>query len=267
MIFIRWAKKEGDLSTKAGINILNHIHQASATLDVLQQALAMLGGKFPIVMNLIPGGITNFKIDRALLMKLLRDMESVKLFINEIWPGDVRSFIRNIPEMVTVPVKKTNLISFGSLASENKEKTENFYSDGVLINNKLEPINELLITESIEHTYYLPLQKNSNPNHAEYDFKKPGAQTWIKGARYENESMITGALSRMMITHFGGSNLEISDLVGKMIEDLGLSVESPNCAASRLLAEVFEGRLYFNSVLKLLLEYDPGEPLNRRTEF
>ncbi len=260
-------KKEGDLSIKAGIQILGHVNSASRALDILQQAITLITGKFPVVMNLIPGGVSNFRIDRVLLMKLTRSLEQIKPFIEVTWPGDVKTFIRDLPDTVTVPVKKVNLISFGSISSGKKEGADTIYSDGVLINGKLEPINELLITESLAHTYYVPVRKKGVPEQNGYDFNKEGARTWIKGARYDGESMLTGALSRMMITHFGGSNLEISDRVGKMIDDLGLTVESPNCTASRLLAEVFEGRFYIKSTLKLLLNYKSNQPLNRQTAF
>jgi Ni,Fe-hydrogenase I large subunit len=259
--------KKGDLSKEAGTLILNHIDQAAATLNELQKAIALIGGKYPVVMNLIPGGVSNFSIDRGLLMNLLRKLEQVKGFIEVIWPADVKSLIRDLPETVAVALKKADLISFGSLSAGKKESLDSFYSEGVLIDGKLEPINEMLITESLRHTFYLPVTKTAADDQRNYDFNKAGARTWIKGARYDGEPKLTGALSRMLITHIGGSHIEISDRVGKMIEDLGLSVESPNCIASRLLAEVFEGRLYIKSTLNLLLDFDVSLPLNRKTAF
>ncbi|MFH2131002.1 MAG: nickel-dependent hydrogenase large subunit [bacterium] len=260
-------KKEKDLSLKAGQQILGHIQQAARALDELQKCIALIGGKYPVVMNLIPGGVTNFSIDRSLLMKILRSLEQVKAFIQETWPEDVKSFIRDLPETVAVPVKRVNLISFGSLPSGKGDGAEVFYSNGFVIDGKLEPINELLITESLLHTFYLPVGKGEDPERGGFDINKAGGRTWMKGARYDGEPMMTGALSRMMITLIGGSHMEISDRAGKMIEDLGLSVESPNCSASRLLAEVLEARFYIRSILNLLLNFDITQPLNQKTAF
>jgi Ni,Fe-hydrogenase I large subunit len=159
------------------------------------------------------------------------------------------------------------LISFGSLSTGKKESLDSFYAEGVQIDGKLEPINEMLITESLQHTFYLPVAKTAEHDQRRFDFNKEGARTWIKGARYDGEPKLTGALSRMMIAYIGGSHIEISDRVGKMIEDLGLSVESPNCVASRLLGEAFEGRLYIKSTLSLLLDFNIDLPLNRKTAF
>jgi len=260
-------KGEGDLSKEVGSTILEHIPEAARALDFIQQSIALLAGKFPVAMNLIPGGVTNFSVDRALLMKIIRNLQQTKPFIEETWPSDVKSFVQDLPETVVVPVKKVNLISFGSLSSGKKEDAERFYSNGVLIDNKLEPINELLITESLNHTFFLPPGRQNSQNQNNVDYSKEGARTWIRGARYDAEPMLTGALARMMVTHFGGSNLEISDLVGRMIDDLGLSESSPNCSASRLLAEVFEGRLFIKSTLEILLDFERNQPLNRQTAF
>lgn len=257
-------KREGDLSSDAGREIASHVRAASAALNVLQQCQTLLSGKFPIAMNLIPGGISNFEIDRSLLMQLARNLESIKPFVEVIWPADVKRFIQDLPEMVAVPVKNVNMISYGSLTNGNQADTDAFYADGVLTEGKLEPINNLLITESLASTFYIPETEKTDSGQPDYDFEKRDATTWIKGARYDGEPMLTGALSRMMITHFGGSNLEISDRVGRMIDDLGLGMDSPSCAASRLLAEVFEGRFYMKSTLRLLLDFESGRPLNRK---
>ncbi|MBT7888554.1 MAG: hypothetical protein HN580_06015, partial [Deltaproteobacteria bacterium] len=180
-------RKKGDLSKEAGTQILSHIGQAARSLDELQQTIALIAGKYPVIMNLIPGGVTNFTFERGLLMKLLRKLEQVKGFIEVIWPEDVKLFIRDLPETVVVAVKKADLISFGSLSSGKKESIDAFYSEGVLIDGKLEPINEMLITESLQHTFYLPVGKTAGNDGRSFDFNKEGARTWIKGARYDGE--------------------------------------------------------------------------------
>ena len=58
-------KGEGDLSKEVGSTILEHIPEAARALDFIQQSIALLAGKFPVAMNLIPGGITNFRVDRV----------------------------------------------------------------------------------------------------------------------------------------------------------------------------------------------------------
>ena len=261
-------KMPGDLTKQVGLQILDNLPVAADCLKYLQMIMAALGGKFPIVMNLVPGGISNANISRPLLMSLIRNLEKAKKFIEVQWPKDVKAFIQDLPDTVTVLVRNINLLSFGSagIGGEIDEKYAG-YSDGVLLDGKLGPVNELKITESNDNTYYLPIDKNSESGEIAFNFQKTDARTWIRGARYDGASVYTGSLSRMLVTHFAGGNMEISDRLGQMMDDLGLSAESPNCMATRLLAAVFEGRFYLRGALNILLDfnqnmkYKPGPSL------
>ncbi|MBU3914637.1 nickel-dependent hydrogenase large subunit, partial [bacterium] len=260
-------KEEGDLSLDIGANIIKNVSEAANTLDVLQKVVALLAGKYPIIMNQIPGGLTNISISRTIGMKIVRKLEQIKQFIEVSWSQDVKSFIQNLPDTVVILEKNPNLISFGSLSANRFKGKSSHYSGGVLLDGKLEPVNEIKITESLVNTFFLPIEKSNTESSAPYDFNKKGGKTWIKGARYDSEIMVTGALPRMLVTQIGGGNLEISDRVGQMIDDLELSLESPNCVASRILAEVFEGRFYLKNIFKNLLDFDHQAETNKKTSF
>jgi hydrogenase large subunit len=257
----------GDLPSITGTSILQNVPAAADCLQTLEKALALIGGKYPIAMNLIPGGVTNSSADRHLLMTLVRLLDQIKPFVETIWPGDIRVFVAALPETATVWVGNVNLLSFGSLLTAKSEDPIGQYAGGVMIDGRLEPVNVLKIHESCRYTFHLPLDRTIERNGPTFDFDKPEARTWIRSARYDTEPMLTGALARKLITYFGGGSLEISDHIGQMITDLGLNLETPNSIASRLLAEVFEGRQYLKETLKLLLGFDPDAPLSRKTSF
>ncbi|MBU2510906.1 nickel-dependent hydrogenase large subunit [bacterium] len=264
---LRREKEKGDLDLETGKKLLSSISKAAKVIDLLQKSMTLFGGKYPVIMNQIPGGVSNFSLSRSLNMTVIRNLELCKSFIEETWPLDLKEFVQNIPNSTLVLETNPNLISFGSLPIEqNKGKTSN-YSEGVLLKGKLEPVNELKITETLTDTYYLPTDKSDNNPQKLYALNKPGARTWIKGARYNEQTMITGALSRMMITHLVGGNLEISDIISQMIDDLELTFESPNCTASRLLSEVLEGRIYLKNIFKNLFEISGDSDTNRKTRF
>ncbi len=256
-----------DLPKEIGIQIMQHAIKAARIIDLLQKNLTMFGGKYPVIMNQIPGGVSNFAIGRSLKMAAIRNLEQCKEFIEVIWPQDVKDLIGHTPGSVTVLGKQLNLLSFGSLAiDKNKGKTSN-YSEGALLHGKLEPVNELKITETVDNTFYLPVDKIGQIKKSTYDFNKPDAKTWVKGARYQGETMLTGPLSRMMVTHLAGGNLEISDMVGQIIDDLELTFDRPNCIASRLLAEVMESRIFLKNTLINLLDFDDTIGTNQKTSF
>ena len=255
----------GDLPVPQGKKILDSLPAAADALRTIQLVLTDLTGKFPGLMNIIPGGVSNFSVERKTVMSILRSLEGLKEFVETIWPEDVKLFVLEIPETIVVLDDSLNLISFGSLPAGDAGQTPP-YSSGVFLDGKLEPVNELKITESLVNTYYLPIGEESDTI-GNFDFDKANAYTWIKGARYETEPMATGALSRMLITHFGGGDMEVSDTIMKLVDNLGLSSESPNCIASRLLAEVFESRFYLKLLLRNLIRLDGESALNRRMEF
>ena len=256
----------GDLSVPQGKKILDHLPAAAETLKRIQLILTDLTGKFPGLMNIIPGGVTNFSINRKLVMSILRSLERLKKFVEVTWPEDVILFVGETPETAVVLDDSANLISFGSLPADDSDDHPPHYSPGIFLDGKLEPVNELKITESLVSTYYLRVGKEYDPS-KNLDLNKADAYTWIKGARYETESLTAGALPRMLITYFGGGDMQVSDIIVKLLDNLGLSPESPNCIASRLLAEVFESRLYLKSLLKDLIRLDGESALNRQMEF
>ena len=266
--FTAQKEKSGDLAKEAGQKILGNISKAADTLGYLQVAMAELGGKFPVVMNLIPGGISNSAFNRSVFMSLIRHLEQVKHFVEVLWPEDIKRFVQNTPNAATVLVKNVNLLSFGSsgIGGQMPDKYAT-YSDGVFLDGKLSPVNELKITETYDHTFFQPIDKNSDSGELRFNFQKTDARTWIRGARYESSPVLTGPLSRMLVTHFAGGNMEISDRLGQMMDDLNLSVDSPNSVATRLLAAVFEGRFYLRGALNILLDLDEVAPIDKGVEF
>lgn len=258
----QWAKNQvtkGDLPLVTGKEIAANIPQASNALYEIQRVITMLTGKFPVVMNIIPGGVTNHKLSRDKVMTMIRRLEGVRGFIETIWSQDVKKLIQKLPETMLVFGGQAKLISFGSLGF-GKEKRNSFYSPGVYVDGKQEPLNELKIYELLNHTYYEEGTEKNRPVKVNPD--KPEARTWIKSARYDTEALQTGVLPRILVTHFAGGNPEISDTIVQIMEDLNLTFEQSDCIASRLLAQVFEGRIFLKEIFAFLIELDVNQELN-----
>ncbi|OGG99803.1 MAG: hypothetical protein A2600_02565 [Candidatus Lambdaproteobacteria bacterium RIFOXYD1_FULL_56_27] len=260
-------KDDQDLSPEAAKQIFTHLPQVVRTLAALQQAMALLGGKYPVVMNLIPGGVANTNLGRAQGMKLLRILESAKEMVEEIWPTDIKTVIAGATDLLQSSDEDQQLISFGSLPIENGKEEKAYFSPGVYVEGKLEPLNVTKITESYVDTYYRPADNRSLSNDLIYDLNKKKAHTWIKAARYETDVALTGPLARLLITHYGGGNVQVSDSIAGWIENLGLSIDKANSGAARLLAGAFEGRYILQNLFDSLLKLDFTGPLNQRKPF
>jgi len=257
----------GDFSVAEGKAILERLPKIQKTLAYLQQSLALLGGKFPVVMNLIPGGVTNVKISKSTVMQLVRNIEKVKPVVETFWPEDVKALIVASPDLLKAVGGEQQLISYGSLRIQNQKDDPAYYAPGVYLDGKLEPLNLAKITESFSDTYYRPADNQSLSNDLIFDLNKSGATTWIKASRYETEVMQTGPLARMLVTHFGGSNLQISDSISAWVEGLGLSIDNSNSGAARLMAAAFEGRFLMKSLYTSLFEFEFGQVLSLKQPF
>ncbi|OGG94762.1 MAG: hypothetical protein A2527_06075 [Candidatus Lambdaproteobacteria bacterium RIFOXYD2_FULL_50_16] len=256
-----------DLDLAVGREILSHFPQIERTLGELQRGLAMLGGKYPVAMNLIPGGVTNFNLNAALVMDLIRLLDGIKRQIEVLWPGDVKLLVGALPSLAQGGGEEQRMLCFGSLPIEGGKDDPAYYSSGVYLDGKLEPLQQNKITESYVDTFYRTADNKSLSNDLIYDLNKKNARTWIKAARYETEVMQTGALARMLVTHYGGGNVQISDSISSWIGDLGLNPERANCPAARIFALAFEGRYLISSLFGALMGLDSSLPLNQNRPF
>jgi Ni,Fe-hydrogenase I large subunit len=224
------------------MSILKNVTSVKRVIEKLSRVIVLFSGKFPIIMNFVPGGVTNPKLKVRNVLDALRDLEAVKIFIEDIYPKDVKTFIANTEYNLNYSEDSQNYLSFGSPIVLNTGRENQFYAQGVLIDSKLEPLNESKIT-----TYNS--QKGS---------ELEGELSFLSsiGVHYDAEVMQTGALSRMMVTHSAGVNPLLSDALGEMIDILNLTEDTANQFSSRLLAEAFESRFLLKEAISRLLDFD-----------
>ena len=246
------SKSDRFLSEDESLHFLSHFEEMSLCLNKIHKVLSLFCGKYPTIMNQIPGGISNSNINELLVMQVLRELESCKSFIEKTWPDDIKKLVSLFPTMTLPFSGDQGLISFGSISVVGSNAPT--YSEGVYIDKKLEPLNNLKITESLLNTFYK--ESGQSQKSQVYDLNKRDARTWIKSARYESISMQSGPLARLLVTHYGGGNADISEAVSNLIADLGYESDQINSEATRLFAEAIEGRFYLRNIFANLLSLD-----------
>ncbi len=246
-------------------DFMAHYPLVRETLSHLEKAICSFTGKFPAGLWLIPGGITAPPLERDRIMAVLRHLEQCKDLIERAWPEDVKQLIKAFPELGQVFSKTLGLLSFGSFPPLLDNVIS--YSAGVYQGHRLEPVNELKITESLQGTFYKDSFYGADSSKIVYDLAKRDAQTWIKSARYETEPLLCGALARMLVTHFGGGNAEISDLVQTLDKSFHFEELGSNSAAARLISLFLEARAFLKNSFQSLLDLDYSLPLNQGGNF
>jgi len=171
-------------------------------LDIRTKAhkmVALLGGRVPHLVGLVPGGMTQVPT-RKIVREYRSILKDVEKFINDVYIGHVIAVAKAFPDYFKIG-KFNNFMSYGLFDLD--EKNEKFMLQrGVYINGAVEKLDTSLIREQVAYSRYgsgsnlHPLKGETDPNP-----HKPGAYTWLKAPRYRGLGMEVGALARIFISY------------------------------------------------------------------
>ena len=236
------------LSQKDTETILSHFSELASVLSSIQYCIAKFGGKFPVVMNLFPGGVSNDLSSLKYLSKVIHKLGLCKDFIEKTYPEDVKLLIKSFPSLQEGLNSSNGYFSVGFSNLPSTERKQNFYTSGAFLENKLEPFDTKKVTRFT------------------FESEESFFTGDVVGARYHEEPMYTGPLARMMTAYQAGVYPEVSEALISLIDALGLPLEKPYSFASRAFAEVYETRLLLKELFQLLLDNSFSFE-NRKKEF
>jgi ferredoxin hydrogenase large subunit/hydrogenase large subunit len=232
--------------------------RAVRTLGVLQRMLALLGGKFPVAMSIVPGGCS-VALSDALLLRLRRYLAEARPFLDDQMFEDGLLVVQHYPRVKTLGGGSRGLLCAGTLG-EDEGPTQSMVPAGAYIAGHLESF-ERAVTESIARAYYrFPGGKAAPRALLQPAADKPGAYSWIKAPRFRGAPMETGALARLVITQVTGSRSHLGSVPADIEAALGASLEQGNTVAGRMLSRLGEARLLTARCAALLERLYPAQP-------
>ncbi|MCH8883449.1 MAG: nickel-dependent hydrogenase large subunit [SAR324 cluster bacterium] len=232
--------------------------EAVRTLSSLQRMMSVIGGKFPVVMSIAPGGMT-MALDEAGALRLLEYLQHLEPFLTEAVLDDGLSLIDRYPETLTLGKGGANFISLGSTPADETGEA-GLFPTSVLLGRRLQGLT-LPITESIGRAYYrVPRGGGGHGPIVEEALGKPGAYSWIKAPRVGGSAVETGAIGRLVITQLAGIHGRASGMAALVQEQLGVPLEESNTVAGRIVARLGELDLIFRRCREILEKLAPGEP-------
>jgi len=226
-------------------------------LGLLQRMMAVVGGKYPVVMSLVPGGVTA-AISRETVFRLQTHLREVRALLGDAPFEDGRLVVRRHQELLEGGRGPRGLISAGTLGDEAGPGASLFPS-GVFLGEKLEPFRGA-ITESVHAAYYDLPSRETARGLLQPAPDKPGAHSWIKAPRYQEQVVETGAVARLAITHLSGARSEWAQEVAAVENALGMRIRQANTTAGRLLARLAEVPLLLQRCEQALHQLAPGNP-------
>ncbi len=235
-------------------------HRAHAVrqLGLLQHMLALLGGKYPVAMSLVPGGM-NISLSAQTLLKLRGYLAEVRRFLEEQTLEDGLLIVKRYPVLKGLGRGVPDLLCTGS--GEDEAAVEGaLFPSGVLLADRLEPFAPVA-TESIRSAFYrVAPQGDPSGTVTVPQPDKEGAYSWIKAPRYQGKAMETGPLARLVVTYLSGARMSHPELVDQLEQQLGVSIRRGNTVAGRLLARLGELGALLERAETLLDQIDPAQP-------
>lgn len=230
--------------------------RALEALDTLQRMLARLGGKFPMVMSIVPGGCT-VPLTDALLIDLRLDLQQVAPVADGLAYEDAAAIVALFPRIKSLGRSGAGLMSVGG---EGLPQAQTLMPAGVYAGDRFETYAPLA-AESVARSFYqIPAERRRGGPLLQPAPAKPGAYSWIKAPRHQGRPMEVGALARLAMLHHSVAAGDTADLLDNLVKTLGGPLTGASSVAGRMLCRLAEGRILVRRCGELLEQLAPGQP-------
>lgn len=218
------------------------------------EVAAIIGGKMPHIMTLIPGGIMWVPTEEKL--------DDLWGLVNEIYNWVEATMI---PDTLAIAPAYVDALSFGKgvgryvswgvFERSNMEMNDRYLPAGVLDEKlAISDVKEDLITEWMGHSWYKPETDGpytspyfvTEPEYTEYNVDD--RYTWVKAPAYDGKSMEAGGLARMLVAYKRNVPFVVENLTA-LTETLGIQLGAAQSTLGRTAVRQVE-TLYIAGLMK-----------------
>lgn len=252
--------KEFTLGAELDLICTAHYIEALTMQSKASEICALLGGKMPHVMTLVPGG-TSFVPTEEKLDDLWSLVREVRDWVKATMIPDTKAIAPAYKAALDFGKGCGRYIAWGVFEDPSFEMSKRYLPSGVIDENlKLSEVNEDLIKEYVGHSWYVgdsdlnPREGVTEPEYTEY-YKGDtdvisDRYTWSKAPSYDGKPMEAGPFSRVLAAYLRGNKFVKTTLDGLMT-DLGLSLGQLQSTLGRVAARQVES-LY---IAELMVEW------------
>ncbi len=230
-----------------------------------QEMLAILGGKMPHNMGIMPGGVASVPTVDNMTSFLWR-LKELQEFVDNVYLPDVLAVAAVYADCFEIGRGCGNLLAYGSYELDGKEadlmKRKRFFRPGITSTDlKFGQFDPTRITEEVKHSWYSDSITGRHPSQGDIvpDEGKRGAYSWLKSPRYGGKVYEVGPLARILINYVGG-NPDVKGLVASTLSQANLKPEAMFSVMGRNLARALETKLIADAMPDWILQLKPGEP-------
>lgn len=249
------------LSAEQNLILLSHYFEALIFQTKISKAITIFGGKTPHPQSIVVGEVTSVAdmLNPQRLNDFLFVIKKASEFISRTYIPDMKLLSLVYKDEIENKVGKT-LGNYFSVGGYEVNENMKLFSSGVIFNNdfsNIEKFDSSKITEEVQRAWY----DDKNPQEPFYtDLNADGTlktqnsddkYSWIKAPRYENKTMESGPIARVLISYLK-NDTAINSFVDEFLESTSLKLEDLNCTIGRNIARAIESQYICEYIFKLM---------------
>lgn len=240
------------LPVEANIEAVAQYVEALTVYRRANEALGMLGGKFPHIMSTVPGGVT-VKLTPTLISQLVGYIKEAQEFIDNKHVPLLLAIAPVYADYGKIGVGVGNFLAWGEFQDASFDPKKQLLPRGAIFGGQITQVADVdpnKVVEHVAHSWYegsdakQPLDGETKPAYTAFgEHAKDGDKyTWLKAPRYEDKPMEVGPLARMLVRQDKG------------LLDLATSLGIGPSVLARLAARALEVKLVADSMLQWVTE-------------
>lgn len=232
-----WDHPKYELSPEQNLELVYHYLQSIEIQAIANDAQAFMGGRFPMVMTYIPGGMQE-RLEIEEIQYYIGQMNRVKQFVDEVMIPDLLMIAPPHLYLAQEGQGVGNYLSWGLFDVESQVPEDRILPRGYIAGRDLTRINEAdldAVKIFTERSWYddeagegkHPLDSGQQPRFTEIQaMDSPdmpeGKYDWTTAARYgdDNLPMEVGPLAEILVA-YGAGKQYVVDLVNTTLEAVG----------------------------------------------
>lgn len=252
------AESEFNLPPELDLICTAHYIEALSMQAKASEICALLGGKMPHVMTIVPGGTAFVPTEEKLddLWALTRDLRD---WVKATMVPDTKAIAPYYLDALNFGKGVGRYVAWGVFERPSFEMADRYLPSGVIDENlHLTEVDEGLIKEFVGHSWYEgdsnlnPLEGETKPEYTEYyksgtTFEESGHEfgevndrySWCKAPTYNGKSMEATSFSRMMASYARGHEF-IKPQIDQLCADLGVTIPQLQSTLGRTGARQIE---------------------------
>lgn len=265
-----WDHPDYNLPPELDLELTAHYLQAIEVQQSINDASALLGGKYPMIMTLAPGGVIQLPNEDEIMFYIGR-MQGMQDFVNNVMLPDLLAIAPFYKDLADTGRGVGNYLTWGDLDAASQDPLDRLFPPGAIFDGdltKVERVDPNEVRMYTKFSFYDDDQgEGKHPLEAGQDkfLKNPklppiqgealpeGKYDWTQAARYGDDSrpMEVGPLADILVSYVSGEP-EAKALVDSTLQAIGAAGQPQILMSNlgRIAARVLKAKINADNSLR-----------------